>query len=85
MSLNLSPALAQPGDFASGERTEPLTPEEISEDALQGDFASGERTEPLSPQELSEDALHGDFAAGERTADLTAADETPGSFADTEE
>jgi hypothetical protein len=45
------PAQGLPADFAAGERTEPLTPEESSEAGLHGDFAAGERTEPLTPEE----------------------------------
>jgi hypothetical protein len=72
-----------PADFAAGESTEPLTPEESSEADLQGDFAAGERTEPLTLEESSEAGLHGDFSAGERTEPLTPEEETPGTFADT--
>jgi hypothetical protein len=49
-----------------------------------GDFASGERTEAETPEEILEAGLHGDFGSGERTEPLTAADEVPGTFADTE-
>jgi hypothetical protein len=73
-----------PGDFASGERTEAETPEEILEAGLEGDFASGERTEAETPEEILEAGLHGDFASGERTEPLTAADDVKGTFADTE-
>jgi len=77
------PAPGRPADFAAGESTEPLTPEESSEADLQGDFAAGERTEPLTLEESSEAGLHGDFSAGERTEPLTPEEETPGTFADT--
>jgi len=82
VSINTPPAIETPGDFAAGERTEPLTPEEILEDGFQGDFAAGERTEPLTPEEVRDEGLHGDFAVGERTELPTSEEETPGSFAD---
>jgi len=44
------PAPGRPADFAAGERTEPLTPEESSEAGLHGDFSAGERTEPLTQE-----------------------------------
>ena len=37
--------------FGAGERTEPITPDEVSEEALHGDFAEGERTKPIAPDE----------------------------------
>jgi hypothetical protein len=37
-----------------------------------------------TPEEVLEAGLHGDFAAGERTEPLTAAEEVPGKFADTD-
>ncbi len=72
------------GDFAAGERIEPVPPEEIQETALGGDFAAGERTEPLTDLEEEEAGTHGDFAAGERTEPITAEEERLGDFADTE-
>jgi len=80
-----SPVAVLPGDFAAGERTEPLTHEEEREAEFQGDFAAGGRTEPLTPQEEQEADLHGDFAAGGRTEPLTPEDDAPGTFADTTE
>ena len=80
MDYNTSPAPALPGDFAAGERTEPVTPEEK---LRRGDFATGARTEPVTSEEKLEAGLHGDFAAGERSEPLTPENETPGTFADT--
>jgi hypothetical protein len=37
-----------------------------------------------TPEEVLEAGLHGDFAAGERTEPLTAAEEVPGKFSDTD-
>lgn len=66
------------GDFAAGERTEPITlPEEVAEEESHGDFAAGERTVPLKP----EDVVPGDFATGEEKPHGR---EEPGTFADTE-
>ncbi len=84
MSINTPPMATPPGDFASGERTEARTPEEVLEAGLQGDFAAGERTEAETSEEKLEAGLHGDFASGERTEPLTAADDVKGTFADTE-
>ena len=72
------------GDFATGERTGALTPGETQEENLHGDFAAGERTEALTTEETTDEGLRGDFAAGERTEPVTLADETPGTFGDTE-
>ena len=49
-----------------------------------GDFAAGEETMAETPEEILAAGLHGDFAAGERTEALTAADEVPGNFGDTD-
>jgi len=65
------------GDFAAGERTEPIKPEDVAEEELQGDFAAGERTAPPTPG----DVVPGDFATGEEKSHGR---EEPGSFADTE-
>ena len=48
MSINNPPMPEPSGDFAAGERTEPLTQEEVVEEGLHGDFAAGERTEPVT-------------------------------------
>jgi hypothetical protein len=64
------------GDFAAGERTKPVKPEDVQR---HGDFAAGERTKPAPPG-----GLYGDFAAGERTKPLEPGDEKPGSFADSD-
>ncbi len=82
MSIDTPSVPAPSGDFASGERTEALTPEESQQEGLRGDFAAGERTEPLTAQETTDEGLHGDFAAGERSEPVTLADETPGTFGD---
>ena len=84
MSINTPPVGTPPGDFASGERTEAQTAGEVQASSLQGDFASGEQTVAETPEEVLEAGLHGDFAAGERTEPLTAAEEVPGSFSDTD-
>ena len=84
MSINTPPVGTPPGDFASGERTEGQTPGEIQASSLHGDFASGEQTVVETPEQVLEAGLHGDFAAGERTEPLTAAEEVPGNFADTD-
>ena len=84
MSINTPPVETPPGDFASGERTEARTPGEIQAAGLEGDFAAGEETMAETPEEILAAGLHGDFAAGERTEALTAADEVPGNFADTD-
>ena len=76
------PTPVLPGDFAAGERTGTLTPEEAREADLQGDFAANERTETPTPNEVREEGLHGDFAAGEREEPLSSEDDTPGTFAD---
>lgn len=83
MDITTQPTPVLPGDFASGERTETLTPEEAREADLQGDFAANERTETPTPEEVREEGLHGDFAGGERQEPLTSEDDTPGTFADT--
>ena len=83
MSINIPPVPALPGDFATGERTEPLTPDEVLEESPRGDFAAGERTESATQEEIREESLHGDFAAGERTEPLPVEGETPGTFGDT--
>lgn len=80
MDYKASSAPVLPGDFAAGQRTEPVTPEEA---LRQGDFAAGVRTEPETPEDKLEESLHGDFAAGERTKPLTPEEVTPGTFADT--
>jgi hypothetical protein len=64
------------GDFAAGERTESVKPEDVRR---HGDFAAGERTKPAPPG-----GTYGDFAKGARTKPLEPDEETPGSFADTE-
>ncbi len=68
------------GDFASGERTEPVEP---GTDLHEGDFAAGERTTVEVVGADPEADLHGDFAAGERTEPIEAEDEAEGNFADT--
>ncbi len=83
MSDHTEPAPVLPGDFASGERTDAPTPEEVREEPLQGDFAAGERTELPTPEEALEEGLRGDFAAGERKDSLTPEDDVAGTFADT--
>jgi hypothetical protein len=83
MNNTTPPTPVPPGDFAAGERTEPLTPEEAREADLQGDFAANVRTGTPTPDEVREEGLHGDFAEGERTEPLTSEDDTPGTFADT--
>ena len=83
MSINTPPAPTVPGDFATSERTEPLTPGEVLEESLHGDFAAGERTDSATQEEIRKESLHGDFAAGERTEPLPIDGETPGTFGDT--
>lgn len=83
MDVTKPPTPDLPGDFAAGERTEPLAPEEAREASLHGDFAANVRTETPTPEEVREEGLHGDFAEGERTQPLTSEDDTPGTFADT--
>lgn len=51
MSINTPPVATPLGDFASGERTEAPTPEEVLEQGLHGDFSAGERTQPLTSAE----------------------------------
>ena len=48
MSINNPPMPEPSGDFAAGERTEPVAQEEVVEEGLEGDFAAGERTEPVA-------------------------------------
>ena len=48
MSINNPPMPEPSGDFAAGERTEPVAQEEVVEEGLHGDFAAGERTEPVT-------------------------------------
>jgi len=69
------------GDFAGGERTQPLTPEAEESALLEGDFAKGERKVPLTEEEKREAEMHGDFASGERTEPLTPESVEEGSFA----
>ena len=59
------------GDFAGGERTQPMTPDAEESALLEGDFAKGERKVPLTEKEKREAEMHGDFAGGERTEPLT--------------
>ena len=83
MSINNPPMPEPSGDFAAGERTEPVAQEEVVEEGLEGDFAAGERTEPLTQEEVIDAGLHGDFAAGERTEPVTQVQETPRTLGDT--
>jgi hypothetical protein len=77
MSLDEKQGRELEGDFAAGERTEPIKPEDVAEEELHGDFAAGERTEPIKP----EDVVPGDFANGEEKPHGR---EEPGTFADSE-
>lgn len=72
------------GDFAAGERTKRLTPEDEQSALVEGDFASGERTEPLTEEEQLEANMHGDFARGERKEPLTPESVEEGSYASEE-
>ena len=63
------------GDFAAGERTQPVKPEDVRR---HGDFAAGERTRPAPPG-----GLYGDLAEGARTEPVEPQDVVQGTFADT--
>src|SRR5487761_2567242 len=65
MSINTPPPPTMPGDFATGERTDSATQEEIREESLHGDFAAGERTEPL-PIDGETPGTFGDTGGQER-------------------
>ena len=84
MDVMKPPTPELPGDFAAGERTANPRPEEAREASLHGDFAANVRTDTPTPDEARAEGLHGDFAVGERQDPLTSADDTPGTFADTD-
>ena len=84
MSIDSPSVPAPANDLPVAETTGPLTGTVTRDEGFQGDFATGERTGALTPGETQEENLHGDFAAGERTEPVTPADETPGTFGDTE-
>ena len=65
------------GDFAAGERTKPVKPEDVGESELHGDFAAGEREHPVTPYDVEP----GDFATGQEEPH---GKKEPGTFADTE-